>query len=70
MNKRQMCKKLRQALKHPNLFNVSGGCGIDISLGSSPCMDSSGLWFKFCPFCGKSILSEYSEKNYWTWCEV
>jgi hypothetical protein len=64
------CIKLTEFLVKnvPITFNVSGGCGIDLSLGKSPCMGDSGVWFKFCPFCGKEILSFYNG-YYWDWWE-
>ncbi len=64
-----MCLKLRQALKVKMMFDVSGGCGIDTSNGDSRCMDRSGLWFKFCPFCGKEIKS-WRDKIGWDWEEI
>ena len=68
-----MCIKLRKALKtQPRIFfDVSGGCGIDLSLGESSCMASDGLWFKYCPFCGAKIDSKYHpRKHYWSWKET
>ena len=66
----KICKELKQALKNPIFFDCVGGCGIDMSKGKSNCMDKNGLWFKFCPFCGKKIVSEYSKKlATWTWWE-
>ena len=52
-------------------FNVVGGCGIDLSLGKSPCMGSQGVWFKFCPFCGKEIIKKFDEWGtlQWDWWE-
>ena len=64
-----MCQILHDEIaKHENLFfDVSGGCGIDTSLGKSNCMDSAGIWFKFCPFCGGKIHAEFKNKSYWEW---
>ena len=67
-----MCKKLQSLLRQHSFFNVSGGCGYDMSYGNNPCMSNSGLWFHFCPFCGKEIVSKYKKsKNggHWTWWE-
>lgn len=69
---KKMCKELEETLKkYPKLlFNVSGGCGIDRSLGEKPCMQSYGIWFEFCPFCGRKIEKEYHKKEgYWSWKE-
>ena len=67
------CNDLKEALeKHKGiLFNVSGGCGIDLSLGKSPCMDSDGLFFEYCPFCGRKIVRWQDKKgHFWNWAEV
>jgi len=66
------CQELYNALnsKPQIFFNVSGGCGVDLSLGENPCMGSSGIWFKYCPFCGREIISHFnSNKVYWDWWE-
>ena len=65
-----MCFELKEALEdHKNiLFNCVGGCGIDTSLGKNPCMGAAGHWFKFCPFCGKKIVSSHKEGQ-WEWHE-
>ena len=66
------CWKLRDTLNDnkPLFFDVTGGCGIDTSLGKSNCMDSVGIWFKHCPFCGQEIHSRYNnEKMRWEWQE-
>ena len=74
-----MCKELKRVLKEYGqrgstpqvLFDVSGGCGIDISLGKGTCMASEGIWFEFCPFCGAQIVSKYHpRKHCWSWKEV
>ncbi len=56
---RECCQALSDALDDYSavLFDVCGGCGIDTSAGKSDCMATSGLWFKFCPFCGKRIVT-------------
>jgi len=65
-----MCDKLQEFLKHKIAFDVAGGCGVDLSLGQSPCMANSGVWFKYCPFCGAEIVAAYHPaKYYWTWKE-
>ena len=62
-----MCLELQRALeKTPIFFDVPGGCGIDLSLGKNPCMGATGIWFKFCPFCGKKITSKYNG-DCWEW---
>ena len=65
-----ICIKLQEALEeHKHIFfNCVGGCGIDTSLGKNPCMGTAGLWFKFCPFCGKKIVSNFKE-GHWEWHE-
>ena len=63
-----ICNKLKDGIKKGVIFDVSGGCGIDLSNGKSNCMAKDGLWFKFCPFCGKEIISEYKNKR-WNWYE-
>ena len=70
--KHQMCVKLQDALKScPDVFfNVSGGCGVDTSLGTSHCMDAVGIWFTYCPFCGRRLISNYDETaHHWDWWE-
>jgi len=65
-----ICSALREFLDDniPITFDVVGGCGIDKSLGKKPCMGSYGVWFKFCPFCGGKLMSEYKE-DHWEWWE-
>jgi len=53
---------------HSCFFNVSGGCGYDMSHGKNSCMNDSGVWFKYCPFCGRKIVSKYNGNN-WDWWE-
>jgi len=65
----KVCKELKEILKTAPFFNVSGGCGIDKSGGKSHCMDRSGIWFRFCPFCGKKIESWYDGTR-WQWKEI
>ena len=68
-----ICTKLTEFLNNNKgiTFNVVGGCGIDLSLGKSPCMGSQGVWFKFCPFCGKEIIKKFDEwgTKQWDWRE-
>ena len=69
--KGKICNELTLALVDNStiLFNVVGGCGIDTSLGKGQCMHNSGIWFKYCPFCGKKILSSYTYETGWKWWE-
>lgn len=69
-NNNMICSYLIEFLdeNEPITFNVVGGCGIDKSLGKESCMDSFGVWFKFCPFCGKKIVRKY-ENGKWDWWE-
>ena len=62
------CKKLAKIIEdRPDLFfNVSGGCGV--IGGTGACMSSVGIWFSFCPFCGREIVSEHIH-NRWIWYE-
>jgi len=62
------CEKLTVLLQQPSFFDVSGGCGYDTSHGKNPCMDASGIWFDFCPFCGKKIFSKFTGER-WEWWE-
>ena len=64
------CKELAEALEQKPFFDVSGGCGVDLSEGLSNCMDASGVWFKFCPFCGKKIRRKRTQEGTWEWSEV
>lgn len=67
---RIMCQELRKALKRKPFFNVSGGCGVDTSGGESSCMATNGVWFGFCPFCGRPIKRWYDEvEKHWDWKE-
>ncbi len=71
LNKKKIekkCKELKITLKKWPFFDVVGGCGVDLSGGDSNCMDKSGVWFNYCPFCGKKILSEYKKRK-WNWYE-
>ena len=61
-----VCKELNKLLKSESFFDVSGGCGVDLSKGKSNCMDKDGIWFRYCPFCGKEIVSSYNGKH-WNW---
>jgi hypothetical protein len=65
-----VCKELKSFLeeKKPITFDCVGGCGIDTSLGTRECMNDYGVWFKFCPFCGKKIVSKFSN-GFWDWWE-
>ena len=64
------CDKLRSFLddNKPISFDIVGGCGIDTSLGKISCMGAAGFWFKYCPFCGKKIVSKF-ENLQWSWWE-
>lgn len=66
----KICKELKSFLeaKHKFAFDVSGGCGIDTSLGVEPCMVTHGIWFRFCPFCGSEI-TRWMEGEGWHWAE-
>lgn len=67
---KQMCEKLSVLLKYSEFFDVSGGCGFDSTHGESSCMDAVGMWFTYCPFCGKKINSQYNKKSQrWEWWE-
>lgn len=68
MKREKYCKKLKQLLKGEQFFDVSGGCGVDLSEGKSNCMVKDGIWFRYCPFCGKEIVSKYNGKH-WDWRE-
>lgn len=74
MTERVMCKRLEEVLKTPPFFDVVGGCGVDVSGGESHCMSSDGVWFKFCPFCGRKIEAEWEDGSgrggRWSWWEV
>lgn len=63
------CKKLQEVLKRRPFFNCLGGIGVDTSNGNSTCMDATGIWFEYCPFCGKKIVSECKD-GYWNWYEA
>ncbi len=65
----KICKELKKALNNKPFFNVVGGCGVDTSNGESNCMSKSGIWFKFCPFCGSEIVQERTKDGSWTWYE-
>lgn len=52
------CLELAGVLEREPFFDCIGGCGVDLSMGNDPCMNSSGIWFKFCPFCGKKIVRQ------------
>ena len=66
----KICDELSDVLKNPPFFDVVGGCGVDTSGGESPCMASAGVWFKYCPFCGRKIASKYLEdEGSWEWHE-
>jgi hypothetical protein len=64
----KICKELKTLLKYKAFFNCVGGCGFDTSKGKHPCMDMVGMWFKYCPFCGKKIISKKTV-NGWIWFE-
>ena len=65
-----ICEELEKALKQKPFFNCVGGCGVDTSNGENNCMASSGIWFKYCPFCGKKIISMRNVKTgSWIWYE-
>lgn len=59
--------ELKEALSKEPFFDCAGGC--DLSNGESQCMSSSGIWFKYCPFCSKKIISRRTEKGTWEWFE-
>lgn len=63
-----MCKELDEALLKEPFFNCVGGCGVDTSNGNSNCMNAEGIWFKYCPFCGKKIISKFKNGS-WNWKE-
>lgn len=66
------CKELINFLENTKgiTFDCVGGLGIDTSLGKEECMLTYGIWFKYCPFCGKEIISEYDNtKGCWKWFE-
>ena len=65
---KKICDELQRFLaagkeKHIT-FDVCGGCGIDTSLGTELCMESFGIWFKFCPFCGSEIIRIKTEEGF------
>ncbi len=62
------CEMLQNLLNQPSFFDVSGGCGYDMSHGENPCMSSTGIWFRFCPFCGKEIKNKFTGTR-WIWWE-
>jgi len=64
-----MCDDLKKLLIQSNFFDVSGGCGFDSSLGCESCMASWGIWFRYCPFCGKKLIQQKTRNNSWTWFE-
>lgn len=65
-----ICKELVEFLNNkPITFDCVGGCGIDISLGKESCMADNGVWFKFCPFCGKKIVNKQEDGKGWSWWE-
>lgn len=67
----KICKDLEKVLKVKPFFDCVGGCGIDTSNGENPCMDAAGIWFKFCPFCGKKIVGEFNQlTGMWNWSEL
>jgi len=70
MNDRVKCLSLMAFLcdNKPYFFDVSGGCGYDKSHGKDNCMTASGIWFKYCPFCGRQIKSKFNGNN-WEWWE-
>jgi hypothetical protein len=53
------CTKMEEALtdkKNKNVFFDFGNlCGVDPTVGQEQCMDSHGLFFDFCPFCGTNL---------------
>ncbi len=65
-----ICNELTEFLDNnkPITFDCVGGCGIDLSLGNEPCMADNGVWFRYCPFCGKKIVKKFSE-GAWSWWE-
>ncbi len=63
-----ICKELKEAIAQKPFFEVSGGCGIDMSNGESQCMADDGIWFKYCPFCGGKIIKKDAD-NGWNWWE-
>lgn len=65
----KICEELRAAIKKPPFFDVVGGCGVDTSGGESSCMAGSGVWFKYCPFCGRKITRTKTDNGSWTWQE-
>ncbi len=67
--KEKICEELKKAIKVKPFYDVVGGCGVDTSNGESPCMDAAGIWFKYCPFCGKKLYREYKNQK-WTWGEI
>lgn len=64
-----MCKELKEVLNQKPFFDCVGGCGVDLSNGESQCMSSNGVWFKYCPFCGKKIISRKTKNGSWEWFE-
>jgi len=68
MSETKVCRRLSDALKHEPFFDVVGGCGVDASGGKESCMSTYGVWFYFCPFCGKRIVKHYSAAG-WAWWE-
>ena len=59
MIRQYCCPDLQDALtrKHesPVFYDLGSECGVDTSAGNESCMDSYGLTFKFCPFCGSDL---------------
>ena len=66
--KDKICNELKGTLNTKPFFDVVGGCGVDTSNGKSNCMDIAGIWFNYCPFCGKKIERKY-DNGVWTWWE-
>jgi hypothetical protein len=65
-----VCDKLTEAInKCSAVFDVVGGVGLDTSGGEESCMGHYGLWFNFCPFCGRRIAKEFRDHR-WRWFEV
>ena len=64
-----MCEELKEALKRKPFFDCVGGCGVDLSNGTSNCMGTDGAWFKYCPFCGKKIVATHTDGMSWEWHE-
>lgn len=63
------CDELTALLLLDHTFDVVGGCGYNPSGSVGECMGDIGLWFAYCPFCGKKIIKQRTSNSSWKWFE-